>query len=102
MPITRMTSREIEAKYPLTQEKVAQIRQALKKEPDMTDADAPDLTVLINKGSAHKVIFPNKKQPKEAVNIRIDKDAVERLRASGAGWQTRLSAKISEWVNMSL
>jgi uncharacterized protein (DUF4415 family) len=101
MPITRMTSQEIEKKYPLTQEKLAQIRAALKKEPDMTDSDSPDLTELISCGLAHKVNDARKSQ-KEAISIRIDKQAISHLRSSGSGWQTRLSDKILQWVNSGL
>lgn len=38
------------------------------------------------------------KPQKKALNIRIDADLLETLRASGRGWQTRLNAWIREGV----
>lgn len=41
---------------------------------------------------------PNKKPAKEQVAIRLDPDVVGALRASGAGWQTRVNAALKEWL----
>ena len=35
---------------------------------------------------------------KEVVTIRLSRDVVEQLRASGPGWQTRVDAALREWV----
>ena len=35
---------------------------------------------------------------KEQVAIRLDRDVLIALRASGPGWQTRLSDAVGEWV----
>lgn len=61
--------------------------------------DAPELTAewfagadlyegekLIRKGGR-----PKSENPKRAVNIRLDADLLEHLRASGPGWQSRVN-----------
>ena len=35
---------------------------------------------------------------KEQVAIRLDKDVVEKLRATGKGWQTRVNSILRDWV----
>ena len=35
---------------------------------------------------------------KEVVTIRLSRDVVERLRASGPGWQTRVDTALRQWV----
>lgn len=35
---------------------------------------------------------------KERITIRLSRDVVERFRASGAGWQTRVDAALREWL----
>ncbi len=41
---------------------------------------------------------PQKAPTKEVVTIRLSRDVVERLRASGPGWQTRVDAALRQWV----
>lgn len=35
---------------------------------------------------------------KTAISIRLDDDLVERLRASGPGWQSRVNDALREWI----
>jgi len=35
---------------------------------------------------------------KEAISIRLDIDLVERLRASGPGWQSRVNDALRDWL----
>jgi len=35
---------------------------------------------------------------KERITIRLSRDVVERFRASGEGWQTRVDAALQEWL----
>lgn len=37
---------------------------------------------------------PRSEAPKERINIRLDPDVLERLRASGPGWQTRVNTML--------
>ena len=41
---------------------------------------------------------PKLDAPKVEVKIRLDADTVERLRGSGAGWQTRVNAALGKLV----
>jgi len=36
---------------------------------------------------------------KERVSIRLSRDVVERFRATGEGWQTRLDAALRDWLD---
>ena len=42
---------------------------------------------------------PNKKQTKEQVAIRLDREVVGAFRASGPGWQTRINTVLKEWLS---
>ena len=69
--------------------------------PDVTDPDdAPELTPamldqaevfegdqFIRRGRGR----PRSDAPKETIAIRLDQDVLERLRASGPGWQSRIN-----------
>ena len=35
---------------------------------------------------------------KERITIRLSRDVVERFRATGDGWQTRVDAALQEWL----
>lgn len=39
-----------------------------------------------------------KTQPKDRITIRLSHDVVERFRASGDGWQTRVDAALKDWL----
>lgn len=41
---------------------------------------------------------PQKAPTKERVTIRLSPDVVERFRATGAGWQTRVDAALQDWL----
>lgn len=44
-----------------------------------------------------------RRQPpsKEAISIRLDIDLVEKLRASGPGWQSRVNQALRDWLEQS-
>jgi uncharacterized protein (DUF4415 family) len=86
-----MTSEEIDKKYPLNGKAIKKIKEALKNEPDMTDPDAPDFSDLLKNKIA-----------KLPIALRLPAITLKKLRASGKGWQTRLSDKISELVMKGL
>ena len=64
------------------------------------DEDSPDMADLLERGLV-KIIRrgrPPKSEGKlEPVSLRLPSDTLARLRASGAGWQTRLSQQITRW-----
>lgn len=41
---------------------------------------------------------PRLPSPKRQVTLRLDSDIVERLRASGPGWQTRVNEALKSWL----
>ena len=45
---------------------------------------------------------PPKDTVKQDIHIRLNSSTLEKLRALGKGWQTRLSAKVDEWVSQEV
>lgn len=77
--------------------------------PEAIDDDNPEWTAA----DAHRAISfsglpdslqrklrgrPKAEQTKERISIRLSRDVVERFRASGDGWQTRMDAALQEWL----
>ncbi|MGC9292896.1 MAG: BrnA antitoxin family protein [Acidobacteriaceae bacterium] len=48
--------------------------------------------------SVKKPRGPQKAPTKEVVTIRLSRDVVEQLRASGPGWQTRVDSALRQWI----
>jgi uncharacterized protein (DUF4415 family) len=53
----------------------------------------PDLAEAIRKRGPART--------KEAISIRLDIDLVEKLRATGPGWQSRVNDALREWLEKS-
>lgn len=45
-----------------------------------------------------KIGRPKAETPKIRITIRLSPDVVERFRASGPGWQTRMDAALKDWL----
>lgn len=73
---------------------------SMKDEDIVIDEDCPDAAQLIAQGETKAVRIgrPRKDTPKELMSIRIDACTLNALRATGIGWQTRLSEHITEWA----
>ena len=41
---------------------------------------------------------PQKSPTKERITIRLSRDVVERFRATGDGWQTRVDTALQDWL----
>ena len=41
---------------------------------------------------------PRIEHPKERITIRLSPDVVDRFRATGDGWQTRVDAALKDWL----
>jgi uncharacterized protein (DUF4415 family) len=41
-----------------------------------------------------KIIRPPKANPKVAITLRLDQDVIDRFKATGQGWQTRINAAL--------
>jgi uncharacterized protein (DUF4415 family) len=65
----------------------AQIARGVAADPDA----APDLSKQIA-GIVRRRGRPPKANPKVSVTLRLDQDVVERYKATGQGWQTRINA----------
>jgi len=71
---------------PLTSEEVARLRSG-------TEVFA-ELGMPAPRGRGR----PRKAQCKQQVTLRLDPDIVERFRASGKGWQTRMNDALRQWL----
>jgi uncharacterized protein (DUF4415 family) len=72
-------------------------------ESDWSDPDdAPDLSApeWVRKIAAASVRRgrPRSDNPKASTTIRLDADIIERFRADGPGWQSRINAALREWL----
>lgn len=65
--------------------------------PELTDEMVARSDLYAN-GQMIRRGRPKLDAPKKAVTMRLDADVADRLRASGKGWQTRLNAKIRDWL----
>jgi uncharacterized protein (DUF4415 family) len=65
------------------------IAHAIGGDPDA----APDLSEPIP-GIVRRGGRPTKADAKVSVTLRLDRDIVERFKASGSGWQTRINAAL--------
>ncbi|SDU88119.1 BrnA antitoxin family protein [Pseudomonas mucidolens] len=89
-----------------------------KPSPEMVDTANPEwsdkdfakakpasdvLAGLFGKAQAKEMLKPKRGRPKsvatkEHVNVRFDAEILERFRASGPGWQTRMNAALADWL----
>ena len=65
------------------------------------DPENPDMTEAIQQAVAkkNKGGRPKSANPKVFTGIRLDPDIMERFKAEGKGWQTRINAVLREWVD---
>jgi uncharacterized protein (DUF4415 family) len=74
-----------------TAEEDARIASGIAADPDA----APDLSEPVP-GVARRLGRPPRADRKVSVTLRLDRDVVERFKASGAGWQTRINAALKK------
>jgi uncharacterized protein (DUF4415 family) len=41
---------------------------------------------------------PKSERPKVAINIRLSPDVLDRFKATGPGWQSRIDAALRQWL----
>ena len=59
-------------------------------------AELPELTEeMLARGKVSKGGRPRSANPKRLISIRLTEDVINRWRASGPGWQTRMAEKLS-------
>jgi uncharacterized protein (DUF4415 family) len=71
----------------------ARIARGIAADPDA----APDLSEPVL-GIVRRPGRPPKADRKVSVTLRLDRDVVERFKATGAGWQTRINAALKKSV----
>ena len=80
-----------------------------KPNPELIDEENPEWTDEMFKQSVGFSGLPEPLQAKlrgrpkaavtkERITIRLSQDVVERFRASGDGWQTRVDAALKDWL----
>jgi len=59
--------------------------------------ELPELTdEMLARGRVNKGGRPRSPNPKRLISIRLTEDVIERWRASGPGWQTRMAEKLTK------
>ena len=71
----------------------ARIGRGIASDPDA----APDLSEPVA-GIVRRVGRPPRPDRKISVTLRLDRDVVERFKATGAGWQTRINAALKKSI----
>ena len=95
--IVRMTSTEIDKELTPTQ-----IKAMLKKAKYSEDDNPYTPEEWWAKAEFPNRPKPSKKADKQEIHISLDSDTLKKLKLLGRGWQSKLSAKIDEWVKMDL
>jgi uncharacterized protein (DUF4415 family) len=68
------------------------IARGIAADPDA----APDLSKPVG-GIVRRLGRPPKSDRKVSVTLRLDREIVERFKATGAGWQTRINAALRKF-----
>jgi uncharacterized protein (DUF4415 family) len=91
----------MKARKPLTDEE-GEVRELLlediKRFRPMGEGLSPSLAAKLGLQSRRK----QKPPPKERVTIPLSRDVLDKFRATGKGWETRLDAALREWVDTHL
>lgn len=74
--------------------------------PELTEAEIaelrpfrevfPDLAEVIDR----KLGRPKAETPKKAISIRLDQEVIDRFKASGEGWQSRMNEALRKAVGL--
>ncbi len=59
--------------------------------------ELPELTdEMLARGTVNKGGRPKAANPRKLISIRLPEDVIERWRATGPGWQTRMAARLAK------
>lgn len=75
-----------------TREEDDAINRGIAADPDTYELGAADLKQM------KKIGRPKAEVTKERITIRLSPDVLERFRATGTGWQTRVDAALRDWL----
>lgn len=97
------------SRRPLTDEEEAEIQAMIASDPEnpeMTEAELrelrpfrevfPDLAASIDR----KLGRPKADNPKKAISLRLDAEVIERFKATGDGWQSRMNEALRKAVGL--
>ena len=60
-------------------------------------ADLPELTEeMVQRGAINRGGRPPSANPRKLISIRLPEDVIERWKATGPGWQTRMASRLSK------
>ena len=72
--------------------------------PELTDAFFENAEIAIGDTvirPARRTGRPKSKAARKLVSLRLDPDVIERFRASGPGWQSRINAALRQYLDKS-
>jgi uncharacterized protein (DUF4415 family) len=89
---------------PITEQEEARVREGIAADPDnpeITDAQfakaQPFAEVFPTlAGSLRRTRGPQKAPVKQLVSLRLDQDVLDRFRATGPGWQSRMNEALRQ------
>lgn len=94
---------------PLTDEEEAEIQAMIASDPEnpeVTDEELkefrpfrevfPDLAEAIDR----KFGRPKSETPKKAISLRLDQEVIDRFKATGDGWQSRMNEALRKAVGL--
>jgi uncharacterized protein (DUF4415 family) len=96
MSIIKMTSAEM--KKSITTAMLERAKQAARREPNMSDQDAPDLSELLRADVKRRRGRPVKEIKKGVLSLRLATPYIAKLRRNGRGWQTRLREYVEQGI----
>lgn len=95
---------------PLTNAEEAEIQAMIASDPDnpeLTEEELkemrpfrevfPDLAASIDRKLAGR---PKAETPKKAISIRLDQEVIDRFKATGEGWQSRMNEALRRAVGL--
>ncbi len=65
---------------------------------DAPDLSTPEWAAKMAAAPVKRGGRPKSAAPKASTTIRLDADVLERFRADGDGWQSRVNAALREWI----
>ena len=97
------------SKRPLTDKEEAEIQAMIASDPDNPEATEaelkefrpfrevfPELAASIDR----KLGRPKTDNPKKAISLRLDTEVIERFKATGDGWQSRMNEALRKAVGL--
>ena len=73
-----------------------EIDESMIAEAHPASESRPQLVAAYGKGRGERGV--QKTPTKERITIRLSPEVVERFRATGAGWQTRIDSALKDWL----